>query len=147
VWGPAGISGGFPSAPRRTVQEFQLDDDLGDARSSAPGYGGNLTSNAFRTVGSVWTAARSVVKVWVYARENRNIELRIAKPRPSGGKSDNEGYFKAGRSSIDTPLYFEFETDREGYHQLSAKIIRGNQPATRAYIKVEYEAPAKTDKF
>ena len=147
VWGPAGITGGFSSAARRTVQEFQLDEDLGDARSPAPGYGGKIQSSDYRTAGSVWAAARSVVKVWVTTRENRAIELRIAKPRLSGEKSNTEGYYKAGPTSNDTPLYFEFETDREGYHQLSAKIIEASQRPTQAYIKVEYEAPAVSDKF
>ena len=66
---------------------------------------------------------------------------------PSGAKSNSEGYYKAGRTSSDTSLYFEFETDREGYHQLSAKVIEASQPATQAYIKVEYAAPAVSDKF
>jgi alpha-amylase len=147
VWGPAGITGGLLPAARRTVQEFQLDEDLGDARSPAPGYGGKIQSSDYRTAGSVWVTARSVVKVWVTTWENRRIELRVAKPMASGVKSNSEGYYKAGRTSSDTPLYFEFETDREGYHQLAAKIIEASQPPTRAYIKVEYEAPAISDKF
>lgn len=147
VWGPAGITGGFSPAARRTVQEFQLDEDLGDARNPAPGYGGKIQSNEYRTAGSVWAAARSVVKVWVYAQENRTIELRIAKPIPSGAKSNFEGYYKAGQTSSDSPLYFEFETDREGYHQLSVKVTEESQSPTRAYLKVDYEAPAISDKY
>lgn len=147
VWGSAGITGGFAPAARRTVQEFQLDDDLGDGRSPQPGYGGKLESSKYRTAGSVWAAARSIVKVWVTTRENRSIELRITKPLPNGGKNNTEGYFKAGPAAGDAPLYFEFETDREGYHQLSAKAVEAGQPPTRADIKVEYEAPAVSDKF
>jgi len=147
VWGPAGITGGFAPAARRTVQEFQLDDDLGDGRSPQPGYGGKLESGKYRTAGSVWAAAGSIVKVWVTTRENRSIELRIAKPKPNGEKNNTEGYFKAGPAAGDAPLYFEFETDREGYHQLSAKAVEAGQPPIRADIKVEYEAPAVSDKF
>jgi alpha-amylase len=147
VWGPAGITGGFSSAARRTVQEFQLDDDLGDRGSPEPGYSGKLVPNEYRTAGSVWAAARSAVKVWVFTQENRNIELRIAKPLSDGEKNNIEGYYKVGETSLSTPLYFEFETDREGYHQLSARITEAEKPSTRAYIKVEYEAPAVSDKF
>ena len=147
VWGPAGITGGFAPAARRTVQEFQLDDDLGDGRSPQPGYGGKLEFGKYRTAGSVWAAAGSIVKVWVTTRENRTIELRIAKPKPNGEKDNTEGYFKAGPAAGDAPLYFEFETDREGYHQLSAKAVEAGQPPIRADIKVEYEAPAVSDKF
>ncbi|MDJ0816087.1 MAG: DUF1939 domain-containing protein [Desulfobacterales bacterium] len=147
VWGPAGITSDFGGAVHRTVQEFQLDDDLGDSREKALGYGGKLESKSFRTAGSVWTAARSVMKVWVYSQDTRDIELRIAKPDLDGVKSNTEGRYKTGQSSRDIPLFYEFETDREGYHQLSARITESTQAPTRAYIKVEYEAPAITDKF
>ena len=33
VWGPSGVQGGFVPPARRTTQEFQLDDDLGDSRA------------------------------------------------------------------------------------------------------------------
>ena len=147
VWGPAGVSGGFVPAPRRTVQVFELDDDLGDGGSPAPGYGGKIQSNDYRNAGSVWAAAGSIMKVRVYTDEDRSLELRVAKPGLSGEKSNTEGHYKAGQTSRDTPVYFEFKTDREGYHQLSAKIIEAGQPPTRAFIKVEYEAPAISDKF
>jgi alpha-amylase len=147
IWGPAGITGEFAPAAYRTVQEFQLDDDLGDGRRQALGYGGKLEANTFRTAGSVWTAARSVVKVWVYSQDSRDIELRIAKPGPDGKKSDTEGLYRIGQASRDAPLYLEFETDREGYHQLSAKITDITQAPTRTYVKVEYEAPAISNKF
>ncbi len=73
--------------------------------------------------------------------------MRIAKPSLDGEKRNIEGYYKAGQSSHDIPLYHEFETEREGYHQLSAKITDATQAPTRAFIKVEYEAPALSDKF
>ncbi|MCP4629627.1 MAG: DUF1939 domain-containing protein [bacterium] len=147
VWGPAGVSGGFAAASRRTVQEFELDDDLGDSRSPALGYGGKIQTNEYRTAGSVWAAARSIMKVRVSTDEDRSIELRIAKPGVIGEKNNIEGYYKAGQTARETPLYFEFETDREGYYQLSAKIIAASQLPSRAFIEVDYEAPARTDKF
>ena len=147
IWGPAGIAGNNAPPVRRTIQEFQLADDLGDGSDKALGYGGKLNSDTFRTAGSIWTAARSLVKVWVYSQDSRAIELRIAKPSLDGEKRNSEGYYKAGKSSRDIPLYYEFETEREGYHQLSAKITDSAQAPTRAYLKVEYEAPAVSDKF
>jgi hypothetical protein len=83
----------------------------------------------------------------VSSHEVRSLELRVAKPGLNGEKSNIEGYFKGGQTSLDMPLYFEFGTDREGYHQLSARITGDNQPPTRAVIQVEYEAPAQSDKF
>ena len=54
---------------------------------------------------------------------------------------------KTGNASGQNPLYFEFRTDREGYHQISAKILQGSQSPARAFIKVEYAAPMVSDKF
>jgi alpha-amylase len=147
VWGPVGITADFGRAVHRTVQEFQLADDLGDGRQKALKYGGKLESTRFRTAGSIWAADRSVVKVWVYSQDTRDIELRIAKPDPDGAKNHTEGRYRTGQSTREVPLFYEFETDREGYHQLSARITDSTQAPTRAYIKVEYEAPAISDKF
>lgn len=46
------------------MQEFQLDDDLGDGQPQSLGYGGKIKSDAFRTAGSIWAAEGSTVKVW-----------------------------------------------------------------------------------
>ena len=54
VWAPTGRSGGFNPPPRRTVQEFQLADDLGDAEMHSLGYGGNIRPVEYRTAGSTW---------------------------------------------------------------------------------------------
>ena len=52
IFAPAGIGGGFDPPKRRTTQEFQLDDDLGDGRASALGYGGSVRPVEFRTAGA-----------------------------------------------------------------------------------------------
>ena len=148
VWGPVGIQGGFSPQSQRTIQEFQLNDDLGDFRTSSFGYGGKIRYGEYRTGGSIWVAANSVVKVWVYTEGKRDIELRVDKPDIKGAKSKDQGqYLEKGNGSDNNPLYLEFSADREGYHQLSARIIENDQTPTTAYIKVEYEAPAVSDKF
>ena len=148
VLGPAGIQGDFSPRPRRTVQEFQLADDLGDNRPESLGYGGNICSDALRTAGSVWIAQGTPVKVWVYTDAERDVRLQIYEPDGQGNKSRSDGIkTKAGETSNHTPLVMEFNASREGYHQLSAKLANGQRGPTRAYIKVEYEAPAESDKF
>jgi alpha-amylase len=54
VWGPAGISGGFNPPARRTTQEFQLDDDLGDRSANSPGYGGKIRAGEYLKAGAIW---------------------------------------------------------------------------------------------
>lgn len=148
VWAPAGIGGGFAPARRRTTQEFQMDDDLGDARSPSPGYGGKLNTTSERTAGAVWAAAGTKVKVSVFTDGNRDVAVRTFKPSSAGAKARDQGEFTAaGPASNGSPLVLEFTADREGYHLVAAKLTDASQGPTRAYVKVEYEAPTASDKF
>lgn len=148
VLGPPGIGGGFIGHPRRTTQEFQMDDDLGDSDPKSLGYGGKLVPNSFRTAGSIWVKEGSNVKVWVYADQTRDVSLRILKPNQDGKKAGNQGQFDArGLASPNGPLFFEFVADREGYYQLTGKLSELDAQPVRNYIKVEYEAPAESEKF
>ena len=45
------------------------------------------------------------------------------------------------------PLYLEFTAGREGYYQFAAKLSRDADTPTRAYLKVEYEAPRTSQAF
>jgi len=148
IWGPVGLEGGFAPPARRTLQEFQLREDLGDARAPALGYGGNIRPGEYRTGGAIWVAAQSVVKVWLYTDGDRQVELRINKPDMKGAKRNDQGqHQKEGPAANNLPVTLEFTADREGYHQLSARIIDDSQSPTQAYLKVEYEAPATSTKF
>lgn len=80
VWGRGGIEGGFAPPARRTVQEFQLDDDLGDADPRSLRDGGRLHPGRYRTAGSIWAAPHSVIKIRVYREGERRILLRLHKP-------------------------------------------------------------------
>jgi alpha-amylase len=148
VFGPAGITGGFSPPRKRTTQEFQLDDDLGDSQTSALGYGGKITSEDFRKAGSIWLARNTAVRVSVFTDGERHVEIRVHKPGDTGAKSTTSGNEAAtGTASNTNPLVLEFMGDREGYHQLSARLTESGEASTRGYIKVEYEAPARSDKF
>lgn len=148
IWGPEGVTGGFWGPPRRTIQEFQLDDDLGDNQVESLRYGGRLGHVEYRTGGAVWIAENTVVKVWVYADAKIPVDLKVSKPNQAGAKATDQGeYIVNGFSAPNTPLYMQFLSDREGYHQLSAKQSEDIGNKTKAYIKVEYEGPAYSQKF
>jgi alpha-amylase len=147
VWGPKGITGGFTGRPRRTTHEFQLDDDLGDIDSQSLKYGGRLVSDGFRTGGAVWVAKGANIKLSTYVDGARRIDVRVLNPSESGQKATDQGAIeRTGTASATEPLVFEFTAEREGYHQLSAKL-HDSGTSVRGYLKVEYEAPATTDKY
>lgn len=148
IWAPVGVQGGFAPPLRRTTQEFQLDDDLGDAQSGSLGYGGKIRTTEFRTAGSIWAAGNTTVKVLAYTDGPRKVELRVLNPRSDGGKATDQGsHSQVGDSSNTSPASLQFTTSREGYHQLTARLTGAGQTPTRAYIKVEYEAPQTSNKF
>ena len=148
VWGPAGITGGFSPVPRRTVQEFQFDDDLGDAGPNSLGYGGRIKTGELRTVGSIWAAANSKVNACLYVEGDRRVNLRIYKPDTNGQKKRDQGLFEQnGDANIRSPLCVDFTTDREGYHQLAASGLTAGDTAARGYLKVAYQAPPVSTKF
>ena len=148
VWGPAGITGGFAPSARRTMQEFQLDDDLGDSRSPSLGYGGKVKAGEFRTAGAVWIAANSSVKVDVYCNGPHDLEVRAFKPMATGAKSSTEGHHAlSALASNGSPVTLSFTSDREGYYQLAVQITNSAQQPTRAYVKVDYQGPATSVKF
>ena len=73
---PAGFGGGFEPPRRRTTQEFQLDDDLGERPRERVGYGGRIRPVQFRTAGAIWAAAGTPVKVEVFTDGARSRGAR-----------------------------------------------------------------------
>jgi len=145
VWAPAGIQGGFSPAKRRTTQEFQLADDLGDSQPQSLGYGGHLVPREFRTGGAVWVAAGTAVKIELYADNRCSAQIRAQKPDTEGRKSIDQGAEQSDwrEAAPHQPLVFTFTADREGYYLFSTRLADGQQ-RTIGYLKVEYEAPSSS---
>lgn len=147
VLAPPGRSGGFAPPVRRTTQEFQLADDLGDADPASLGYGGRVCPSETRTAGAIWVAANTPVRLELFADSNQPVRLAALKPGDDGAKRLDQGAFTGdGDAGPNTPLILEFTADREGYHQLTAEGLDGSS-CTRAYLKAEYQAPRESDKF
>jgi hypothetical protein len=51
----------------------------------------------------------------------------------------------SGQATNHGPLELAFTATREGYHQLAARLGDSAEQPTRAYVKVEYEAPARSE--
>jgi len=147
IWAPSGFSGGFAPASRRTTQEFQMDDDLGDHNPSSPGYGGKLCNGGFRTGGAIWAAANTDIIVELYTEGEQHAEVSVFFPDMNGQMQTNQGQqTKNGLASNTMPLNLTFKALREGYHRISAHLTEGSACA-KAYLKVSYQAPAVSAKF
>ncbi|HEY0784309.1 MAG TPA: alpha-amylase domain-containing protein [Acidobacteriaceae bacterium] len=141
VWGPAGVAGGFSPASRRTVQQFEMDDDLGDSQPGGSGYGGKLQPGTYRTAGAIWPAAGSSVSVEVYSDSPQQVDVQIKVP---GSVLPVEG---CGRASAQQSFSLSFAVAAEGWHLLTARLAAAGAPAARVYVKVEYLGPAESTLF
>jgi alpha-amylase len=142
VWGPAGITGGFSPAVRRTVQQFEMADDLGDNDPATPQYGGYAIPGAYRNAGAIWPAAASQVNLSVYADAPQQVELLIQAPARAASIPA-----VAGVATPTIPLVISFAVEVEGRHLLTAKLSSPGDPPARLYVKVDYLGPAVSTAF
>jgi alpha-amylase len=141
VWGPAGVTGGFSPTPRRTVQQFEMDDDLGDSNPQSPGYGGKIIPNTFRKAGAIWPAANSQVNLSIYSDEPQDIDLQV-------GLSGRTAVLQqSGRSTPNVPFTARFNVVQEGSHVLQARLSRAGTAPARIYVKADYIGPATSNLF
>jgi alpha-amylase len=140
VWGPAGISGGFDPVPRRTTQQFEMDDDLGDNNSTL-GYGGRAVPGIFRLAGAIWPATGSQVNISVYADTPQQVNLEMLMP----GKAPITS--SIGSATPFIALVARANIALEGRYILQAKLSSPGAAPARLYVKVEYVGPASSILF
>ncbi len=140
VWGAAGVTGGFDPVPRRTIQQFEMDDDLGDNNATF-GYGGRAVPAVFRIAGAIWPAAGSTVNVSVYADAPQQVDLEILMPgvAPIAAPS--------GAATPSVPLAVSAPVSVEGRYILRAKLSTAGAAPARLYVKVDYMGPSQSVLF
>jgi len=140
VWGPAGVTGGFDPAPRRTVQQFEMDDDLDDNNATF-GYGGKAVPSAFRVAGSIWPAAGSTVNISVYADSPQQVDLQMLMPGAAPIAAPS------GPATPTVPLTVSVRVAVEGRYVLQAELSPAGAAPARLYVKVDYLGPAQSMLF
>jgi hypothetical protein len=125
----------------RTVQQFEMDDDLGDLDVASPQYGGKAVPVIFRNAGAIWPAAGSTVNISVYSDTLLQIDVQVLAPENSIALA------KSGQSTFDKALTISFAVKQEGRHIIQVKqSIVGSAPA-RTYVKVDYLGPSTSSLF
>jgi alpha-amylase len=141
IWGPAGVTGGFSPSPKRTIQQFELDEDLGDASVRSPGYGGKAVPGVFRAGGAIWPAEGSQVNLSVYSDSPQEVDIQVL------GAGSVPLLEASGQSQASVPLVASFDAGQEGFYILQAKLTSEGAPPARLYIKVDYVGPATSGSF
>ncbi len=145
IWGPAGITGGFAPTPRRTVQQFEMADDLGDRDPTTPQYGGQAIPTTYHAAGAIWPAAGSQVNISVYTDPSvtRDVDLLIQAP----AAAPPIPAFPGGSATSAVPLVANFRVSVEGLHTVTARLSNPGDPPARLYVKVDYQGPATSTAF
>jgi alpha-amylase len=136
IWGPAGVTGGFAPAPHRTVQQFEMDDDLGDSDPLSPQYGGKVEAGVYRTAGAIWPAAKSQVNLSIYSDTPQQIDLRALIPGTPTVLQQN------GQSTPSVPFTASFIVAQERRHLIQTQLSTAGAAPARIYVKVDYLGPA-----
>jgi alpha-amylase len=133
IWAPQGIGNNKNLGERKTTQEWELANDLGDSHSNSLQQGGALPSNSLdeRYVGRIYVESGKAVDYELFP-EDGNQELEIL-------LYDNTTLLdsKKGKGVV-SGYYFP---NYKGW--LSVKVRNGdiNNTAQKAWVKLTYTAP------
>lgn len=135
IWAPVGFDAVVyePHRNKRTTQEWEMANDLGDSHCSSLGYGGAMPANSTnqRVAGKIFAAASQVVNVQVsFAATPSNVLLSIWDV--NGNKlAENNG---------STPISYTPATD--GWLVIKLRNTSTAATAQNVFVKADYQAPA-----
>lgn len=134
VWAPEGITTNYQNPAIRTVQEWEMANDLGDSHSQSLRQGGALPSNSLecRVVGKIFSRASDTIKIEVYPEiQTAGLEVIV---------------LDSMCNSIDSisgtgPLFFNLPSTYDGWYTVRLRNQTAQQTGQKAWVKVNYLAP------
>jgi alpha-amylase len=127
-------------SPVPTVQEWEMEDDLGDLHPRSLGQGGRLRSQSlgWRTVGKVYPAGGSVLKVESFVTDaTAELELQIA------DACGNSVGSQIGRGN----QVFNFTVPSVAWYQIRVRNTLLANNGQKLFVKATYTAPRSVDGF
>jgi alpha-amylase len=135
VWAPQGITANYQRPAKNVVQEWEMNDDLGDRHANSLQQGGKLPNNSLecRVVGRIYAKAGEEVQIeWYPSAPNLALTLAVldkdCSPIDSATQSGN-GLFSF------TPTY-------SGWHTIRLRNATATQSGQHCWVKAVYQAPA-----
>ncbi|MCU0447992.1 MAG: alpha-amylase family glycosyl hydrolase [Microscillaceae bacterium] len=136
IWAPVGINQNYNNNVIPTIQEWELDDDLGDSHASSLGQGGRLPGNstAWRRAGKVFSNSGTTISVNLFPSDNtRNLTLAIF----------NMSGTQVASVSGTGNLTLNFTPTAIGFYMIKARHTNSiNYAGQKVWIKAQYTAPA-----
>lgn len=135
VWAPQGISTNYVRPAKNVVQEWEMNDDLGDKHANSLQQGGKLPSNSLecRVVGRIYAKVGQTVQLeWYPSIANSSITLSILDNNCTAIDSTTQN----GNGS------FEFIPTYSGWHTIRIRNANLSQVGQHCWVKAIYQAPA-----
>ena len=137
VWARAGLDAVSYAPPRskRTTQEWEMANDLGDSHVNSLGQGGAVpaSSSNFRTAGKIFVQSGKIVTYTLYP-ENATKSLFV-------GLYNAAGTLLSSRSGLGT-LVRDYTPNFTGWITIRVRNAVSSNPTQRCWVNVSYEAPA-----
>jgi alpha-amylase len=134
VWAPDGIGSHYNNPERRTTQEWELADDLGDNHASSLRQGGQLPSGstALRTAGRIFVQSGRAVNYNLFpSNSSRTLEILLY---------NSSGTVLSSRRGTGN-LSGSFTPNFTGWVTIRARNGATSNPAQRVWIRVTYTGP------
>lgn len=135
VWAPQDIDTNYQKPAKNIVQEWEMNDDLGDRHANSLQQGGKLPNNSLecRVVGRIYAKQGVQVQLeWYTSAANLQLTLGVLDknclPLDSSTQTGN-GIFAF------TPSY-------SGWHTIRLRNATASQSGQHCWVKATYEAPA-----
>ncbi len=135
VWAPQGITANYQRPAKNVVQEWEMNDDLGDRHANSLQQGGKLPNNSLecRVVGRIYAKAGEEVQIEWYP-SSPNLALTLAVLDKDCGPIDSATQTGNGLFTF-TPTY-------SGWHTIRLRNATATQAGQHCWVKAIYQAPA-----
>ena len=135
VWAPIGIDTNYQRPSKNVVQEWEMNDDLGDRHANSLQQGGKLPNNSLecRVVGRIYAKAGQEVQVeWYPSAPNLALTLGVL----DKNCTPLDSLTQTGNG------VFTFVPTYSGWHTIRLRNATATQAGQHCWVKAIYEAPA-----
>ena len=135
VWAPQGIGTNYQKPAKNIVQEWEMNDDLGDRHANSLQQGGKLPNNSLecRVVGRIYAKQGVQVQLeWYPSAANLPLTLGVL----------DKNCFPLDSTTQTGNGLFSFTPSYSGWYTIRLRNATASQSGQHCWVKAIYEAPA-----
>ncbi|NNK81427.1 MAG: DUF1939 domain-containing protein, partial [Flavobacteriales bacterium] len=134
IWGPAGIGGGFNPPMQKTIQEWQMANDLGDSHIWSLQQGGALPANSTqeRLVAKIFSGRTKIQLKCFPKNKDEDLTLILA---------NHDGSVHLDSISGIGNLKFTYNSSEKNWYTIKVRNTFNTNPAQTVKVRAIYKAP------